>query len=272
MAELTIKDLKEAKYNPRVISDKRLDNLHLSLTTYGDLSGIVFNKKTQTLISGHQRLKRLRDKGIKTKIVTKNVSDAFGTVAEGHVIAKTPSGEIRIPIRIVDWSDKKSEMAANLAANAHGGDFDRTKLGVMLEKLDVGKSFDVNILGIDPLSLRGLMPKMPTLDSKGREIDNEGSEGGASFQEFGEDSFEFEHCCPKCKFQFNTSAKSKPTAKPEPKAPKLKLKEKDGKSDKKAKKAEKSEKPSKKVEKPVKKSKLEAPKKKELKMPAKKKK
>lgn len=270
MAELTIKDLKEAKYNPRVISEKRLDNLHLSMTTYGDLSGVVFNKKTQNLISGHQRLKRLRGKDVKTKIVTKPVKDAFGTVAEGHIVAKTASGEIRIPLRIVDWSDKKSEMAANIAANAHGGDFDRTKLGAMLEKLDAGKSFDVNVLGIDPLSLRGLMPKMPTLDSKGREIDNDG-EGKESFQEFGEDSFEFEHCCPKCKFQFNTSAKSQPAAKAEPKAPKLKLKEKDGKKAKDKSKDKEKVKSKDKGDKP-KKSKLAAPKKTELKMPAKKKK
>lgn len=217
--KVSLKDLKEAKYNPRVISQKRLDNLHLSMTTYGDLSGVVFNKKTQNLISGHQRLKPLRDKGIMTKIETKPMKDNFGTVAEGWIVAKTSSGDIRIPLRIVDWSDKKAEMAANIAANAHGGDFDRNKLGVMLEKLQTGKDFDINVLGIDPLSMRSLLPQLPAVGSDGKVKD---SDGEASFPEYGEDSFEFEHECPKCKFQFNNSASSSAKkAKPEPKAPKL---------------------------------------------------
>lgn len=216
MMALTIKDLKEAAYNPRIISQKRLDNLHLSMTTYGDLSGVVFNKKTNNLISGHQRLKPFRDKGIKTKVDTKPVKDNFGTVAEGWITARTSSGEIRIPLRIVDWSDKRAEMAANIAANAQGGDFDRGKLGIMLEKLQMGKNFDINVLGIDPLSMRSLLPQLPATENK----DSEGRDKDAAFPEFGEDSFEFEHECPKCKFQFNTSANSKPKGS-SPKAPKL---------------------------------------------------
>lgn len=214
-----LSDLKEAGYNPRVISKKRLDNLHKSMTTYGDLSGVVFNVKTKTLVSGHQRLKPLRDAGIKTEIKTKPVTDKFGTVAEGYVIAKTSSGELRIPYREVSWGDKKAEMAANIAANAHGGDFDRAKLGTMLAALEKGKSFDIDVLGLDPLSVRGLMPKMPTVEGKG------GDDDGESFQEYGEDSFDFEHQCPKCKFQFNSSSASKVKKdKPQPKAPKLDVK------------------------------------------------
>lgn len=236
--ELQIKDLREASYNPRVISAKRLENLHRSMTTYGDLSGVVFNKRTKNMISGHQRLKNLRGKNVKTKIVTKPMRDEFGTVAEGHIIAKTSAGTLRIPLRIVDWSDKKAEIAANIAANAHGGDFDKAKLGVLLEKLDAGKSFDVQTIGLDPLSVRNLLPKMPTVGkSSGGSDDDEGE----SFQEYGEDTFEFEHTCPKCKFKFNSS-KTPKKAKPEPKAPKLSK----AKAEAKAKKAEKADKPKKK--------------------------
>lgn len=218
MAEMQLKDLREAGYNPRVISQKRLDNLHKSMTTYGDLSGVVFNRKTKTLVSGHQRLKKLRDKGIKTQIKTKPTRDEFGTVAEGYIVAKTPAGTLRIPLRIVEWSDKKAEIAANIAANAHGGDFDRTKLGTLLEKLNIGEKFDIDVIGLDPLSIRNLMPKLPA-KGKAYSGDDDEDEGEGSFQEFGEDSFQFEHTCPKCKFQFNTSAKTQP--KPKPKAPKL---------------------------------------------------
>jgi len=239
---LQIKDLREANYNPRVISAKRLDNLHKSMTTYGDLSGVVFNRKTKNLISGHQRLKPLRDKGVKTKIVTKPIRDEFGTVEEGHIIAKTSAGTLRIPLRIVEWSDKKAEMAANIAANAHGGDFDKSKLGVLLEKLDAGKTFDIELVGLDPLSVRNLLPKMPTVSKGSTSADEDDEDSGESFQEYGEDSFEFEHTCPKCKFQFNSSKTPKKPAKPEPKAPKLSK----AKAEAKAKKANKADKPKKK--------------------------
>lgn len=210
-------DLKEAKYNPRVISQTRLDNLHKSLQTYGDLSGIVFNIHTKTLISGHQRLSQLKSNKIPTKIVTKKVTDEFGTVAEGWVIAKTPAGTIRLPYREVKWSDKKAEMAANVAANAHGGDFDRTKLGVILEALSKDKKFDIDTIGLDPLSIRGLLPKLPDVEYD--------TEEGDSFAEYGEDSFNFDHECPKCKFQFNskgTPQKKKEVVKEEPKKVKKK--------------------------------------------------
>lgn len=249
MSTRQLKDLKEAGYNPRVISSKRLENLHKSMTTYGDLSGVVFNRKTKTLISGHQRLKPLRGSSVNTKIVTKPVTDEFGTVAEGHIVAVTSAGTLRIPYREVDWSDKKAEIAANIAANAHGGDFDRAKLGTLLEKLDVGKKFDINILGLDPLSIRNLMPKLPTLGTDGPD-----ENGEESFQEYGEESFDFQHTCPKCKFQFNESAASKPKkAKPEPKAPKLKVSKK-AKEEAKAK-AGKSSKPKSKAKEDLKKAK-----------------
>lgn len=213
-----LSDLREAGYNPRIISKKRLDNLHTSMNTYGDLSGIVFNIHTKTLISGHQRLAGLRENA-KTKIETKSVSDAFGTVAEGYVIAKTEAGILRIPYREVNWTDKKAEMAANIAANAHGGDFDQAKLTVLLDKLQVGKKFDVDLLGVDPLTVKKLMAasNVPTLRAGGDGMDDEDED--SAFPEYGEDSFKFDHECPKCKFQFNDA--SKKPAKPEPKAPKL---------------------------------------------------
>lgn len=209
MKPLKLSDLKEAGYNPRMISDKRLTNLSKSMGKYGDLSGVVFNERNKTLVSGHQRLKTLRVAGVKTRIETKKAKDKFGTVAEGYVIAQLESGELRIPLRVVDWSDKKVEMAANIAANAHGGDFDKEKLGAILRKLENGKDFDVDVIGLDPLSLRGLIGAVETLGGEGG---GNGSDG--SFQEFDEDSFDLEHTCPKCKFQFNTSASSKSGGKP----------------------------------------------------------
>lgn len=220
-----LKDLKEAKYNPRIISQKRLDNLHRSMSTYGDLSGVVFNVRTNTLISGHQRLKGLRKPGVKTKIDTHKVTDAFGTVAEGYIIAKTEAGVLRIPYREVDWSDKRSEKAANIAANAHGGDFDHGKLAVLLEDIQKDKKFDIDVVGIDPLMAKKLLANVPGITALGGTKASGGGDDGEDDDVLDENSFEFEHTCPKCKFQFNSST-SKPKAAPKPKAPELQIKKK----------------------------------------------
>jgi len=53
--ELT--DIKSAGYNPRTITDEQLKMLNKSLQTFGDLSGIVYNRRTGNLVGGHQRLK-----------------------------------------------------------------------------------------------------------------------------------------------------------------------------------------------------------------------
>lgn len=198
---MELKQLRGADYNPRVITDKQLKNLGKSLAEFGDLSGIVFNKRTKVLISGHQRVRNLTEAGYKTKIVTKPVKDEYGTVEEGYIAAKTEKGVIRIPFRVVDWKDKKAEKAANIAANAHGGDFDKDKLSILLEEIVKGKNFDVDLIGLDPLTVQTLLPKMPDIES-GDDSDYGEGEGEGGFQEYDSDSFEFEHTCPKCSYRW----------------------------------------------------------------------
>ncbi len=203
---MQLSDLKDAGYNPRVISDKRLANLSKSMALYGDLSGVVFNDKTKTLISGHQRLRTLREAKAKTKIVLTKSKDDRGTIKVGHIEASLDGTTIRIPLRVVSWSDKKAEMAANIAANAHGGDFDKAKLGTLLAKLQKGKQFDVDVLGLDPLSIRGLLANvnLPAIGDSGPETDARGE-----FPAYDENSFDFNQCCPKCGFQFSAKAGKK---------------------------------------------------------------
>lgn len=56
---MRISDLKPAPYNPRKIFTDALEGLKRSLKRFGDLSGIVFNKRTGH--AGHQRVKALTD-------------------------------------------------------------------------------------------------------------------------------------------------------------------------------------------------------------------
>ena len=52
-------DLSPASYNPRKISPEQLKALGDALKVFGDLGGIVRNRKTGNLVGGHQRVKSL---------------------------------------------------------------------------------------------------------------------------------------------------------------------------------------------------------------------
>ena len=103
MGELAISDLKPAPYNPRTIDADSLEGLAESMHRFGDLSGIVWNKRSGHLVCGHQRMDALKKQHGKAL-----------TVEDGAVI--TPDGE-RFPVRIVDL-DEHDEQAANIAANS----------------------------------------------------------------------------------------------------------------------------------------------------------
>lgn len=49
---MKVQDLKPAGYNPRKITKAQLERLKKSLDEFGDLSGIVFNVRTQTTLAG----------------------------------------------------------------------------------------------------------------------------------------------------------------------------------------------------------------------------
>ena len=73
-----------------------------SLIEFGDLGGIVWNARSGRLISGHQRVRTLREQ--------------YGSglaLTRGAIV--TPDGE-KFPVRVVDWDEIK-ESAAILAAN-----------------------------------------------------------------------------------------------------------------------------------------------------------
>ncbi len=120
----SIEDLRPAAYNPRIISPEKLEMLRKAMAEYGDLSGVVFNIRTGQLVGGHQRVKHFDPAW---PIHKEPYYDQTGTVALGYI--ETPDG--RWTYREVDW-DHKKEMAANIAANKHGGDWDEDLLDQIL--------------------------------------------------------------------------------------------------------------------------------------------
>lgn len=102
----TIADLKDAPYNPREISQRNLESLKVSLDEFGDLSGIVWNKRTGHIVCGHQRIKALKEKYGENLVLSE----------DGLLYGKHDEKDA-FSIRIVDWDEMK-EKAANIAANA----------------------------------------------------------------------------------------------------------------------------------------------------------
>ena len=107
----SLADLVPAPYNPRKISPAAISGLKHSISTFGDLSGIVWNSRSGCLVAGHQRLASLRAlHGDKLRF-------------EGGAVV-TPGGD-RFPVRVVDFT-MAQERAANVAANNPmiAGEFD----------------------------------------------------------------------------------------------------------------------------------------------------
>lgn len=112
--------------NPRKISKRGEVGLAASLTEYGDLSGIVFNRRTGQLVAGHQRLKQIREKYGDLPIESIDpAAGLFGIrVDDNHFFS----------VRVVDWSAAK-QRAANVTANNHkiGGEFSEGLESYLLE-------------------------------------------------------------------------------------------------------------------------------------------
>ena len=103
-----ISDLNRATYNPRIDlipGDPEYENLRRSITTYGLLIPVIWNKQTNNVVGGHQRL----------------------TVLENE-------GETEVDVSVVDL-DPMQERQLNVALNKIEGGWDEEKLGALLAEL-----------------------------------------------------------------------------------------------------------------------------------------
>lgn len=133
---MKVKDLSPNAKNPRTVTDSKLRMLKKAMLKFGDLGGIIFNRKTRQLVGGHQRSKHLDPSSVITIVKKYSKPTKTGTVAEGFVEMK---GE-RFSYREVYW-DALTEKAANIAANKGAGEFDAQMLNDWLKELT---SFDAN--------------------------------------------------------------------------------------------------------------------------------
>lgn len=119
--KIHISKLKAAEYNPRKElkpGDAEYEKLKRSLTDFGFVEPLVWNKTTGNVVGGHQRLSVLKD-----------------------------LGETEIDCVVVELDELK-EKALNIALNKVQGSWDNDKLSALLSDLDA-KSFDVSMTGFD---------------------------------------------------------------------------------------------------------------------------
>lgn len=117
-----IEQINPAPYNPREDlqpDDPRFKKLVKSVSEFGLVEPLVWNKRTGNLVGGHQRLKVLRARG-----------------------------EMTAPVVIVDLSPER-ERALNLALNKVQGDWDEHKLAELLNDLIKTPEFDLELTGFE---------------------------------------------------------------------------------------------------------------------------
>lgn len=136
--------------NPRKISPEKIEMLKKALARFGDISGIVYNRRTKQLVGGHQRKVAFEngELGIERQYDTPTEA---GTVAEGVILF---NGE-RFAYREVDW-DEHTELAANIAANKGAGEWDYTLLSDALLDLD-HNNVDLDLTLFDQAELDRVM-------------------------------------------------------------------------------------------------------------------
>lgn len=108
--EISRSEIKNAPYNPRVITEKARKKLKANLLKNGLMGGIVWNRRTGNLVSGHQRL---------------NIIDTI-----------YKNSDYKIPVTVVDF-DLDTEKAQNIALNNREmqGDYEMEKLRDLMKSL-----------------------------------------------------------------------------------------------------------------------------------------
>lgn len=121
--------LNPAEYNPRKdlkAGDKEYEKLKRSISEFGYVEPVIWNKQTGNVVGGHQRLKVMLD-----------------------------LGHTEIDCVVVDL-DLQKEKALNIALNKIQGDWDENKLAALMADLDAG-AFDVSLTGFDAAEIDELM-------------------------------------------------------------------------------------------------------------------
>jgi len=135
--------LNPAAYNPRKDlkpGDKEYEKLKRSISEFGYVEPVIWNKQTGNVVGGHQRLKVLLD-----------------------------LGHTEVDCVVVDL-DEQREKALNLALNKIQGEWDESKLAAIMADFEA-TSFDVSITGFDADEVDALLNKFYSKEAVQDEFD-----------------------------------------------------------------------------------------------------
>ena len=141
-----INQLKEASYNPRFITTESLEGLKNSISTFGLLDPIVFNKHTKNIVSGHQRYKAAQELGIE-----------------------------KIPVIEIDI-DESTEIKLNLSLNNPHiqGQFIPDQVSKLLSQIENDEYFaDLNLNNLQTDFNNAIAQVDPTIPDAFSEVDDE---------------------------------------------------------------------------------------------------
>lgn len=140
--KITLDEIKPSEYNPRIISEEELAKLEKNIKEFGLVDPIIINLKNNHIIGGHQRYEVLRKlAGTDTNYENTELKlIRLGNV--GWVLNETE----------LDIFDETHEKALNLALNKISGDWDYSKLDLVLEDMK-NEHFDIDLTGFDDLDL-----------------------------------------------------------------------------------------------------------------------
>ncbi|ELV2888171.1 ParB N-terminal domain-containing protein [Staphylococcus pseudintermedius] len=130
LKKMNINDLQPANYNPRVDleeHDEEYQKIKRSIKKFGYVDPIIWNKKTNNIVGGHQRFKVLKDLGYQ-----------------------------EVDVSVVDL-DEQAEKTLNIALNKVEGDWDADKLKEVIEELDASMR---KLTGFDDDEIENLMNDM----------------------------------------------------------------------------------------------------------------
>lgn len=129
IVNVDINKLEAASYNPRIelkAGMPEYEKIKKSIETFGYVDPIIYNKRNNVVIGGHQRLAVLKDLGYTSIDVV----------------------EVEL--------DDSSEKALNIALNKISGDWDADKLEDLLRELNVVDDLDISLTGFDEEELETL--------------------------------------------------------------------------------------------------------------------
>ena len=143
--KIAVEKLNPAKYNPRKdlkAGDPEYEKLKKSIETFGYVEPVIWNKRTGSIVGGHQRFKILKEQGA-----------------------------TEVDCVVVDM-DESEEKALNIALNKVSGDWDLPKLADLIGELDKAM-FDVSLTGFDAAEIDDLFSKVHDKELKEDNFDVE---------------------------------------------------------------------------------------------------